>query len=315
MFHKSAKMTQMGNTVVSKGGILTQAICVYFCDSKYANVLPMFTDTASCPMVLLQNVKDLPDIAGQVRVNPETGVKEVYAKVRFDTKNKDNDPSDYIRRNIDAFKQGEYNGTFHDMARYWDDKTKSVAKYVWLPLEDVHGNTPLLKLSIWRGDVPRDRLKQGVEIDIPGCTFEIFLRLEKVKGAAKLKEDNLKNQAAAANVPSGPSDGTLADAAAAAAAAQSKREPQAFLGISTNAGVQIRSSYVEGTTALQAFAALINNRRHFLRLPAHNDDSYAFVQRLEVCSWKELADSLRQFKHSAQQCAMRYFAQVSFINH
>lgn len=283
----------MGNIKLSKGGggVTVDATVVYFCDSKFANWSAYCTDASKDMVVVLENIRSLVDDGKKVRTN-DKGVKEVLAQVRVDKK-EGSSPVEYIRRNIDAFKRGEYDGPFDDMDRYWDSATNDIAKNCWIPLEDLAGNPPLLKLTNWVDRFPKDRLVQGVQIQIVSCTFQVFLRLEKAKGAAvavekaalaaeKLAAVTGPTSASAAAAAAAPVDGGIETAPAAGqSASTSKRVPEALLSLNTNAGVTIRGSWVDGTPPIVSFRALAADKRHYMAMPQTNSESFCIVQRIE----------------------------------
>lgn len=278
-FSRPAEVTQLGNTKLSKeGGVTVDATCVHFCDAKYGNWSAHCTETSNNMVVVLENLKRLVDDNKFVRTNAK-GQKEVLVKIQLE-KNKDDSPADYIRRNIDAYLRGEYQGPFEGMDRFWDTNTGDVAKHCWIPVEDIMGNPPMFKLSNWVKGFPKDKLVQGAQIQVLSCVFQAYLRLKKPKGAAVANEKLIQAQAAqAAAAPVAP--GEALDAAAGNLAPQSKRVPEVFFGISTNVGVNIRGTYVEGTSALTSFKALAADKRHYMCLPESSQESFCIVQRLE----------------------------------
>lgn len=271
-FTKSDRVAKMENTKVSNKGVaVVEATTVFYCDNKYSNKSTCYNDGSSnCPVVLLKNPKSLLGTSTAVRDN--NGIVEVEATIQAD---KVDSPLEYMRQNIESVQQGTYTGPFVDMLRYWDPVTNGIAKKCWIPIEDILGNTSMLKLTIWKGgQVPKEHLtRPGVDVKILGCSFQVYLRLEKVKGAAKLKEENDKLKVVSA--PSGPSD-----APPPAPVSDSKRVPEVFVSISTNTGIDISENHVDGTDPLLVFEHMANDRRHMLRLPEHSGESFAFVMRL-----------------------------------
>jgi hypothetical protein len=283
-FARPKEVTQLGKTKLSKdgGGVTLDATCVYFCDSKYGQWSPHCTDASSNMVVILENLQQLVPDGKTIRVNPDTGLLEALAAIKVDN-NKEESPAEYFRRNIDDYLRGEYLGSFDEMDKYWDKATNDFHKSRWVPIQDVLKNPPMLKLSNWVKNFPKDRLVQGVQIQIVSCSFQIYLRLEKAKGAAKAQQNVLAQVVTSAAAPSTPGDALAESAAAAAALAakQGKRVPQAFLGLNTNAGVTVRGSYVEGTPPLEIFKGLVADRKHYMCLPQSNNESFCIVQRLE----------------------------------
>lgn len=210
---------------------------------------------------------------------------------------KDDKVTEYFGYHMDQLrKHGKaYTGPIPNIADYWDEVNGKVTSTVWFPIEDALGNCPLVTVKLWKGDFPLE-MGAGNVISVLG-KFNLYIQIPKAQGAAMAKEraeEELKKMAqlvqqSTANVVAPPAaaegeedatvttNGTAVGAVGGSTSSEPKRHPTFSLGFGGFNGCSYHESNRADCTPFEAFAADVDNRRHFLRLPDSSYDAMGLV--------------------------------------
>lgn len=288
-----------------------------FQDPKTMRPLPSFGPDAQC-VVRVYNVENLPERQNTIRINSDTGVREVYSTVNYAE-----DAKQYIQNHIPEAMEGKYKGNFVEISKYWDGAKKCLASHAWFPLQDTAGNAVSFTIKFWPSATakfpPSGDVLLGSVVTINGY-FQQYVslpKLQKKPGSSSTATAAAKNTAAApaAQLPHAPTapatDDDAADDAAddeggevklvstavavPAAVVETKdfRSPNIRLSLCTNHGMELSCNNSAGATPLQVFTGSFDDRKHFCALPSTDSDGAVLI--VPLGNYQE-CDSVDQFE-------------------